>query len=166
MHLSSAAAGTLVLALTIGALGCRAPTELPDEPAAMAPAVSRDAVLIVRAAHDDHWLRPGDSVSVSLTLHADEGAAAEGRMVGTLDYRGHPLWAAGASPAGEYSTTYFSHDAVPDHVIGLFFGADIARGRLILFVRPEPFAVTWIVTASGPGGEPVELARGDGVAAQ
>ena len=163
MHLPSAAAGTLVWALV--ALACRAPTAAPDEPSLVAPSSTALSVhLVVRSARDGHWLRPGDSVRVRITLEPDEEAARAGSVEGRISYDGVPLWAAAPAAPGAFATTYFTHDDVAGRVIGLFFGGDIARGRLLLLVRPDPVAVTWIITASGPDGEPVELARGDAAA--
>lgn len=160
MHLPSAAAGTLVWALV--ALACRAPTAAPDEPSLVPPSSTAFSVLlVVRTARDGHWLRAGDSVRVRLTLEPDEAATGAGSSEGRITYAGVPLWATAPAAPGAFATTYFTHEDVTGRLIGLFFGDDIARGRLLLLVRPDPVAVTWIITASGPDGEPVELARGD-----
>jgi hypothetical protein len=165
MHLSSAAVGTLVTALALGAASCRTPTGVPDEPTLVAPAVTTHAaILVVRSALDGHWLAAGDSVAVRLSLAPDEEAGREGRAAGVIAYDGVPVWRAARGEAGAFATTYFTHDDLADRLIGVFFDPDIARGRLLLFVRPEPFAITWVVTASGADGAPVELARGDAVA--
>jgi hypothetical protein len=165
MRMSSAAVGTLVTALALGAVSCRTPTGAPDEPNPVAsPVTTHAAILVVRSALDGHWLAAGDSVAVRLSLAPDEEAAHERRAAGVIAYDGVPVWRSARGAAGAFAATYFTHDGVADRLIGVFFDADIARGRLLLFVRPEPFAITWVVTASGAGGAPVELARGDAVA--
>jgi hypothetical protein len=164
MHLSSAVVGSVVLTLALGVFGCSdAPAPTDPQRRIAADTSSFLVTLVVRSADSSHWLRSGDSVSVRVTLAPDDSAARAGGPEGTITYVGVPLWGSASALSGSFETDYFTHPELGDRMIGLFFGANVAAARLILFVNPDPLAVTWTVTASGAGGESVTLARGDGV---
>lgn len=164
MHLSSAVVGSVVLTLALGVSGCSDATAPTDEQRRLGADESSFLVtLVVRSAEPGHWLRAGDSVSVRVTLAPDDSAARAGSSEGTITYVGVPLWGSASALSGSFETDYFTHPELGDRMIGLFFGANVAAARLILFVDPDPLGVTWAVTASGAGGESVTLARGDGV---
>ena len=154
----------LVWLVTLGAAGCAAPTEPPDDPGRSGggAAVTFDATLAVSAALPGSWLRVGDSVAVTLHIAPGDDGTAAGQAEGTIGYEGIPIWYPAPSSAGAFEASYFTHAELGDRLIGVFWGEHLAGARLVLIVDPNRLAMQWAVTVSGADGQAIEVARGTG----
>ena len=150
--------------VALGAAGCAAPTEPPDDPkrSGGGVAVTFDATLSVASALPGSWLRVGDTVTVTLRIAPGDEPGSTGQTEGTIGYEGVPIWYPAPSGTGAFEASYFTHAELGDRLVSVFWGEHLAGARLVLIVDPHRLAMQWAVTVSGAEGQAIEVARGTG----
>jgi hypothetical protein len=151
------------MAVTLGAAlaalgGCSEPTR-SAEPRLKPHALSFDALFVVDSARQTYWLSPGDTIAVRLTVEPDDSRRSD---KGLFRYAGVPIWMSAPADSANFVTSYFTVEQLPDHLIGVFWGEQVAGTRLVLILDPERLSLQWAVTTNDQGSL-IELASGTGV---
>lgn len=154
-------ASMAVPAVIVAILGCGEPTQPSTQPRLQPNDISFDALFVVDEALSSSWLSAGDTIAVRLSVEPSEPSTSAGRVEGTFRYAGVPIWYAAPSDSASFAASYFTVEHLEDHLVGVFWGEQVAGTRLVLILDPERLSMQWAVTTNS-GGALIELARGTG----
>jgi hypothetical protein len=163
-RLTACATMAIAMVIALDLAGCAAPTDVARETPRSdgRPSIDFEATLLVHSARQDSWLRAGDTVAARIRATPNDGAPAFGQVEGTMEYDGVPIWYAARSDSAAFRATYFTHAELGDRLISVFWRDNLSGARLVLIMDPQTLALQWVVTATEPTGELVEIASGTG----